>query len=80
VGYLPIKIIEILTCVTLNHTKEKELASFYNTIELNKIVCGVTYFRLFRHVTLHLVHWASNATAAIEIFPNAHQKKWRYIV
>jgi len=38
------------------------------------------YFRLFRHVTLHLVHWASNATAAIEIFPNTHQKKWRYIV
>jgi len=38
------------------------------------------YFRLFRHVTLYLVHWASNATIAIEIFPNAHQKKWRYIV
>jgi len=41
VGYLPVKITEILTCVTLNHTKQKELASFYNTIERNKIVCGV---------------------------------------
>jgi len=38
------------------------------------------YFRLFRRVTLYLVHWASNATAAIEIFQNAHQNKWRYIV
>jgi len=33
------------------------------------------YFRLFRHVTLCLVRWASIATAAIEIYPNAHQKK-----
>jgi len=38
------------------------------------------YFRLFRRVTLYLVHWAGNATAAIEIFQNAHQNKWRYIV
>jgi len=29
---------------------------------------------------LYLVHWASNATATIEIFQNAHQKKSRYIV
>jgi len=42
-GISGIKITEFLTCVTLNHTKEKELASFYNsnTIERNKIVCGV---------------------------------------
>jgi len=56
----------------------------YNTIEWDKIVNRMwrheVYFRLFRHVTLYLVHWASNATIAIEIFPNAHQKKWRYIV
>jgi len=38
------------------------------------------YFRLLRQVTLCLGQWASNATAAIEIFPNPHQKKWRYIV
>jgi len=38
------------------------------------------YLRLFRHVTLYLVHWASNATPAIGIFPKAYQKKWRYIV
>jgi len=42
--------------------------------------CHEAHFRLLRHVTLHLVHWASNATAAIEILPDAHQKKWRYIV
>jgi len=28
---------------------------------------------MFRHVTLYLAHWASNATAAIEISQNAHQ-------
>jgi len=41
VAYLSLKITEILTCVTLNHTQQKELASFHNTIEGNKIVCGV---------------------------------------
>jgi len=38
------------------------------------------YFRLFRHVTLYLMRWASNATAAFDIFPKAHKKKWRYFV
>jgi len=37
-------------------------------------------FRLFRHVTAYLVHWANNQRAAIEIFPSTHQKKWRYNV
>jgi len=41
VGYLPSKITEILTCVTPNYTQQKELASFYHSIERNKIVCGV---------------------------------------
>jgi len=43
VGHLALKITEILTCVTLslNHTQQKELASFCNTIQRNKIVCGV---------------------------------------
>jgi len=33
------------------------------------------YFRLFRHVTLNLVRWASNAKAAIGIFPNKAPKE-----
>jgi len=33
------------------------------------------YFRLFRHVTVYLLHWASNATAATEVFPNKHTPK-----
>jgi len=37
-------------------------------------------FRLFRHVSHYLVHWANNETAAIEIIPTTHQKKWRYSV
>ena len=28
----------------------------------------------------YFVHWANNETEAIKICPNAHQKKWRYIV
>jgi len=32
------------------------------------------------HDTQCLVHWAKNETAAFEIVPSAHQKKWRYIV
>jgi len=38
-SYLPLKITEILTCVILNYTQQKELASFYNIIERNKSVC-----------------------------------------
>jgi len=37
-------------------------------------------FQLFRHVMPCLMHLANNETAAIEIFPKAHQKKWRYII
>jgi len=63
------------------YIQQKELAPFYNTTELIKIVCNVTkhIFLLSRHVTQYLVHWANNETA-IEIFSNAQQKKWRYIV
>jgi len=28
----------------------------------------------------YIVRWANNETAAIEIIPTTHQKKWRYIV
>jgi len=60
-------------CNSQPHNRNNWL-SFYNTIERGKIVRG---YMKFRHVTLYVVHWASNATTAIEIFPNAHQTKWR---
>jgi len=33
-----------------------------------------------RHAALTVVHWAYNETAPVEIFPNAHQRQWLYIV
>jgi len=48
--------------MTPNYTQPKELTSFYNTIELIKVLCNVIkhIFRLFRYVTQFLVHWANN--------------------
>jgi len=45
--------------MTLNYTQQKELVSFYNTIELIKVFCDVMkrIFRLSRPVTQHLVQW-----------------------
>jgi len=33
-------------------------------------------FRSFRHVAHYIMRWANNETAAIEIIPTTHQKKW----
>jgi len=41
-----IKITEIPTCMTLNDTQQKELVSFYSTIELIKVLCHV--IKIFR--------------------------------
>jgi len=62
--------------MTLSYTQQQELASFCNSLELTKVLCvrRKTFFRLFCHITHYLVHWAKTDTAAIEIFPNAHQR------
>jgi len=55
-----------------------------NTTDLFKIlrdtIKHIFLLCLCGHLTKYSVHWASNETAAIEIFPNAHQNEWRYIV
>jgi len=77
VAYLPLKTTEILTCVTLNYTQQKELVSFCDTVVWNKIVCGIIkHIFDYSDTSCCTMHCASNARAAIEIFPNAHQKKW----
>jgi len=54
----------------------------YNAIELIKVLCDAIkhIFPLIVYVMAYVVHWANNETAAIEIFSNTHQKKWRHIV
>jgi len=57
----------------LTYVQQKELASFYNTMEVTKVLCDVMkhIFRLFRHVTQHLLHWANNETALR--YPQTHK-------
>jgi len=62
--------------------QKKELDSIYNTLELIKVLCNVVKIFFDHSVMLRItiVRWANNETAAIEIIPTTHQKKWRHIV
>jgi len=63
--------------MTLNYTQQKKLLSLYNTDDTS----WNTFFGCSdtSHSTLCIAR-AENETAAIEIFPKAHQKKRRNIV
>jgi len=60
--------------------QKKELASFYNTTELIKVLKIFKVIKIFFDHTHYIVRWTNNETAAIEIIPTTHQKKWQYIV
>jgi len=57
------------------HSRNNWINSVTLLSEIKSYVTSKTYFWLFRHDTQYLEHWASNETAAIEIFPDVPQKK-----
>jgi len=63
-------------CSQLYTIQQKELVN--NTIELMNVLRDdiKRIFRLFHHVTQHLVHWAKDETNAVGTFPNPRKKKW----
>jgi len=76
--------LHLIFTLALIYMQKKDLGSFYSITllrwSLKPYVMSWKYFWLFPHIMQFLVHWANNETPATEIFANAHQKKWRYIV
>jgi len=69
--------------LSLNHTQQKDLASFYNTIERNKIVCGIIMCIFDCSDTSRCTYCIGLAMQQQQLRysqTNIHQNKWRYII